>query len=159
MLARVARAQPTPPRPDAPGRDKTPTGRALATNHPTGRAGWRQTTPPDAQGALGHTAYDAGMSQSPLDAPEAPTGPSTQTAVLEREDTRTDPRLAEPGDHERFAHYVRKEKILESALSGDPVIALCGKVWVPGRDPNRSPVCPECKEIYSSLGTGGDDKD
>ena len=91
------------------------------------------------------------MSQEPLDAPEAPSEPSTQTAVLEREDTRTDHQLSEPGDHERFAHYVRKEKIMESALSGDPVVALCGKVWVPGRDPNRFPVCPTCKEIYEGL--------
>ncbi|MFL4478796.1 DUF3039 domain-containing protein [Paeniglutamicibacter sp. ORCA_105] len=63
----------------------------------------------------------------------------------------------EAGDHERFAHYVRKEKIMESALSGDPVIALCGKVWIPGRDPQKFPVCPECKEIYEGL-TGGGDK-
>ena len=34
---------------------------------------------------------------------------------------------------------------------GAPVIALCGKVWVPGRDPNRFPVCPTCKEIYQGL--------
>ena len=87
----------------------------------------------------------------PLDAPEAPTAPSTRTAVLEREDTRTDPRLSEPGDHERFAHYVRKEKIMESAMTGNPVIALCGKVWVPGRDPEKFPVCPMCKEIYEGL--------
>jgi Protein of unknown function (DUF3039) len=90
------------------------------------------------------------MSQ-PLDSPEAPGEPSTQTAVLEREDTRTDPQLSEPGDHERFAHYVRKEKIMESALSGEPVTALCGKVWVPGRDPQKFPVCPTCKEIYDGL--------
>ncbi|WP_139721893.1 DUF3039 domain-containing protein [Serinicoccus chungangensis] len=91
------------------------------------------------------------MSDQPLDAPEAPSQPSTQTAVLEREDTRVQPDLSEPGDHERFSHYVRKEKIMESALSGDPVIALCGKVWVPGRDPQRFPVCPQCKEIYEGL--------
>ncbi|GAA4961677.1 DUF3039 domain-containing protein [Kineococcus glutinatus] len=88
--------------------------------------------------------------------PDDPSSPSQQplqqpstTAVLERE-TLPDERV-EPGDHERFAHYVRKEKILESALSGEPVIALCGKVWVPGRDPNRFPVCPTCKEIYQGL--------
>jgi hypothetical protein len=98
------------------------------------------------------------MSQ-PLDAPEAPSQPSTQTAVLEREETRTDPELSEPGDHERFAHYVRKEKILESAVSGDPVIALCGKVWVPGRDPKRFPVCPACKEIYEGLRAPQDGQD
>jgi hypothetical protein len=85
-------------------------------------------------------------------APQAPDGPGTmpsRTAVLERE--LVEEQAAEPGDHERFAHYVRKEKILESAMSGEPVIALCGKVWVPGRDPNRFPVCPMCKEIYEGL--------
>ena len=40
---------------------------------------------------------------------------------------------------------------LQSAMSGKPVIALCGKVWVPGRDPNKFPVCPTCKAIYDGL--------
>ncbi|WP_432542344.1 DUF3039 domain-containing protein [Kineococcus sp. SYSU DK002] len=84
--------------------------------------------------------------------PQAPTAPS-RTAVLDREEQVQEE--ASPGDHERFAHYVKKEKIMESALSGDPVIALCGKVWVPGRDPKRFPVCPTCKEIYESLSGGG----
>jgi len=89
-------------------------------------------------------------SPSPLSSP----GEST-TAVLERELVE---QPVEPGDHERFAHYVRKEKILESALSGEPVVALCGKVWVPGRDPKKFPVCPVCKEIYDGLRPGrGDD--
>ena len=88
---------------------------------------------------------------SPLSAPEGGT-----TGVLERELVE---QPVEPGDHERFAHYVRKEKILESALTGEPVVALCGKVWVPGRDPSKFPVCPVCKEIYDGLRPGdGDDK-
>jgi hypothetical protein len=57
----------------------------------------------------------------------------------------------EPGDNERYSHYVRKEKIVESAVMGTPVIALCGKVWVPGRDPQKFPVCPTCKDIYEGL--------
>ncbi|MEY3129544.1 MAG: hypothetical protein RL405_864 [Actinomycetota bacterium] len=57
----------------------------------------------------------------------------------------------EPGDHERFAHFVKKEKIVESAVLGTPVVALCGKVWTPSRDPQKFPVCPECKEIYESM--------
>jgi len=67
--------------------------------------------------------------------------------------TLTEERVAntEAGDHERFSHYVRKEKILESAMSGEPVVALCGKVWIPNRDPSRFPVCPECKEVYEGL--------
>ncbi|SNV21824.1 Protein of uncharacterised function (DUF3039) [Dermatophilus congolensis] len=74
----------------------------------------------------------------------------TSTSTLERTQAEPDYRL-DDGDHERFAHYVRKEKITSSAVTGEPVIALCGKVWVPGRDPNRFPVCPMCKEIYEGL--------
>ena len=66
-------------------------------------------------------------------------------------DERTTPVLDE-GDHERFAHYVLKDKIVESAVTGEPVIALCGKVWVPSRDPNKFPVCPDCKAVYESIG-------
>ncbi|GAB3284038.1 DUF3039 domain-containing protein [Sinomonas notoginsengisoli] len=76
------------------------------------------------------------------------------TATIEREELREE---LEPGDRERFSHYVRKEKIMESALTGEPVIALCGKVWTPGRDPKKFPVCPTCKEIYEGLRPGGDD--
>ncbi|CAM5593032.1 hypothetical protein SMICM304S_11492 [Streptomyces microflavus] len=45
---------------------------------------------------------------------------------------------------------------MASALEGTPVVVLCGKVWVPGRDPKKYPVCPMCKEIYESMGVGGD---
>lgn len=83
------------------------------------------------------------------DDPSDPRGPGgSATSVLERAEQAQE---TEPGDHERFAHYVRKEKIMQSALSGRPVIALCGKVWVPGRDPQKFPVCPVCKEVYDGL--------
>ena len=99
---------------------------------------------------------DPGIPQPEL-SPVAPVGPGT--TVLERELDTTPRTQDSDGDHDRFAHYVRKEKILESALSGDAVIALCGKVWVPGRDPNRYPVCPTCKEIFGGLTPGGDGDD
>ena len=70
------------------------------------------------------------------------------TSVLEREEQLL---TLDEGDHERSSHFVQKEKILESAVTGAPVIALCGKVWTPGRDPEKFPVCPTCKEIYESL--------
>lgn len=74
------------------------------------------------------------------------------TDVLDRElEELLEKEQIEDGDHERFAHYVQKDKILESALTGKPVIALCGKVWVPGRDPEKFPVCPDCKKIYDKL--------
>jgi hypothetical protein len=80
---------------------------------------------------------------SPLSTPD-----TSGTALLERELVE---QPVEPGDHERFAHYVRKEKILESAVTGVPAVALCGKVWIPSRDPSKFPVCPTCKEIYAGL--------
>ena len=58
------------------------------------------------------------------------------------------------GDHDRFAHYVLKDKIVESAVTGTPVVALCGKIWVPNRDPSKYPMCPECKRLYD-LGPEG----
>lgn len=65
----------------------------------------------------------------------------------------------EPGDHERYAHYVKKERIVESAVLGNAVTALCGKVWVPSRDPQKFPVCPTCKDIYENMPEGPDDSE
>lgn len=67
-------------------------------------------------------------------------------------DTRKDEKVVlDEGDHEKFSHYVKKDKIVESAVMGSAVVALCGKVWVPSRDPQKFPVCPRCKEIYEAL--------
>ncbi len=85
--------------------------------------------------------------------------------TTERTDTITDPVVSpsEPGDHDRYAHYVPKGKLTEALVMGTPVTALCGKIWVPSRDPERYPICPECKEIKAALdglrsgGPGGAD--
>ena len=61
-------------------------------------------------------------------------------------DLRTD-----SGDHERFAHYAEKNEIMEAMINGTPIVALCGKIWVPSRDPKKFPICPTCKEIYDAL--------
>lgn len=81
-------------------------------------------------------------------APEEPAG-GTATIAEERVDLRVD-----EGDHERFSHYAPKEKITEAMVMGTPVTALCGKVWVPSRDPKRYPVCPTCKDIYDRIPPG-----
>jgi hypothetical protein len=78
------------------------------------------------------------------------------------------PRLSDPeldGDHERMSHIVlegfKPEKgdyisagptVVEGMVNGTAVKALCGKIWVPGRNPKRYPVCPTCKEIAESKG-------
>jgi hypothetical protein len=76
----------------------------------------------------------------------------------------TDPLL--DGDHERMAHIVLEgfhpddgedfvsvgPSVVEGIVNGTPVRALCGKVWVPGRDPKKYPLCPTCKEIAEAQG-------
>jgi len=62
-----------------------------------------------------------------------------------------DPQLDDGGDDDRYSHYVRKEDITRSAVDGVPVKALCGKKWLPGRDPEKFPVCPVCKDMMEML--------
>lgn len=86
----------------------------------------------------------------PAHASSVEPGGGTSTLDRELEELIREEQLEE-GDHDLFSHYVRKEKILESAVTGKPVRALCGKVWVPGRDPEKFPICPDCKKIYEQL--------
>jgi hypothetical protein len=67
------------------------------------------------------------------------------------------------GDHDRFTHIVvqadptdvgwrARDVVAESIVEGTPCRALCGKVWVPSRDPHRYPICPGCRDIAESYG-------
>lgn len=71
--------------------------------------------------------------------------------VLERPEEETKLDDGGNGDADRFAHYVSRDRIAESKMTGRPVVALCGKVWVPKRDPTHYPVCPDCKRIYDEM--------
>ena len=71
---------------------------------------------------------------------------ATDTDLLTRPEFEED-----DGGHDRFSHYVKKEKIVESAVTGKTVKALCGKKWIPSRDPQKYPICPACKEIHDGL--------
>lgn len=72
-------------------------------------------------------------------------------------DTSLDTQLSYgDGDHERFAHYVEKGEAMRSMVEGTPVVALCGKKWIPSRDPEKFPLCPTCKELYGTLGSDSD---
>ncbi len=93
---------------------------------------------------------------------------ATDPATLER--TAATPATSEgevEGDHERMSHIVLEgyhpdEKpdefvslgpsVVEGIVNGTPVRALCGKTWVPNRDPKRYPLCPTCKEIAERMG-------
>ena len=70
------------------------------------------------------------------------------TDTLIYEDTTLD---TTNGGHDLFSHYVRKEEATRAAVTGEPCVALCGKMWVPSRNPDGLTVCPECKDIYSKM--------
>jgi hypothetical protein len=74
------------------------------------------------------------------------------STVMDRElQELLDDELTDDADHDKFSHYVKKEKIVESAVTGKPVRALCGKKWTPNSNPERFPVCPTCQEIYEQM--------
>ena len=74
------------------------------------------------------------------------------TDVMDRElEKLLNGEMTEDGDHDRFSHYTPKDKIVQSAVTGKPIRALCGKLWVPTRDPEKFPVCPECKDVYEKM--------
>lgn len=89
-------------------------------------------------------------------------GGNETTGTLE---STTTEELVEEGDHERMAHIVLEgfrpsedefvpagPSVAEGIINGTPVQALCGKKWVPNRDPRRYPLCPTCKEIAAQMG-------
>ena len=75
---------------------------------------------------------------------------STDTDTRELEDTSVEHDL-EPGDHERFAHIIRKRTSCGATCRASPSWRLCGKKWVPSRDPQKFPVCPTCQEVLAAL--------
>lgn len=75
-----------------------------------------------------------------------------QTDTIER--TETDESVDDGTDDgtPKFFHYVKKNKIAESAVMGTHVVALCGEVFPVTRSAKPgSPVCPDCKKIFEQL--------
>lgn len=48
-------------------------------------------------------------------------------------------------------HVVRKADIARGYVEGVPVKAVCGRVFVPSRDPMTLPACPPCIRIRGQL--------
>jgi hypothetical protein len=73
-------------------------------------------------------------------------------------DTLIKPEVGDPAlqnEDPHYAHIVEGNQALggetvnallfRSAVEGTPIRALCGKVWVPSRDPLQLPLCEGCK--------------
>ena len=81
----------------------------------------------------------------------------TLTPTVTPDDVTT-PVDVDQGEHEMNSHIINTPKgvsaeaiILEARVSGIPIRALCGKMWVPQRDPGKFPVCPTCIERFEAL--------
>ena len=78
-------------------------------------------------------------------------GVSTDTLV--RPDETTDE--STDTDIPKYFHYVKKDRIAESAVMGTHVVALCGEVFPVTRSAKPgSPVCPDCKRVYDQMKKG-----
>jgi hypothetical protein len=69
------------------------------------------------------------------------------TDLLEKPDVDS----TETDEGEPFAHYAESASVTEGYIMGTPVIALCGKIFVPSRNPEKLRVCPACKELAEAL--------
>ncbi len=62
------------------------------------------------------------------------------------------PDLSDSDTDDVVFHYVDKTKMVESAVLGTMVTALCGVTFPVTRQPKPgSPVCGTCKELYETL--------
>ena len=77
------------------------------------------------------------------------------TETLTKPDTTPEATDSTDDDTPKMFHYVRKNKIAESAVMGTHVVALCGEVFPVTKSAKPgSPVCPDCEKIYQGLRSG-----
>jgi hypothetical protein len=50
-----------------------------------------------------------------------------------------------------FAHIAEAAILTEAYVNGTAIMALCGYIFVPHRDPEKYPVCKECKDTLDAL--------
>ena len=68
---------------------------------------------------------------------------STSTQTLERPETRD--QTGTDDDTPKFFHYVKKNQIVDSAVSGKMIVALCGEKFPVRKQAKAgSPLCTPC---------------
>lgn len=65
--------------------------------------------------------------------------------------TELEEKLDQDNKGPEVAHYAEKTSVTEGYVLGSPVIAICGQVFVPSRDPENLPICQECSEIIREI--------
>ena len=67
--------------------------------------------------------------------------------TLERETVDVDTGNAEPP----VAHIADAAKVTEAYVMGMAIEAICGKVFIPSKNPDGLEICGDCKEIADAL--------
>jgi len=62
--------------------------------------------------------------------------------------------LTEGDEQPDAAHIVTQQDLIESQITGKAIRALCGKLWVPKRNPDDYPMCQACVEVLNRSGSG-----
>lgn len=57
----------------------------------------------------------------------------------------------ESEDNNELAHYAEAASVTEGYVMGTPVQALCGKIFIPSKNPERLKICPICKDIVDEV--------
>jgi hypothetical protein len=73
----------------------------------------------------------------------------TDPTTLRRPETRT-----RQDESDEYAHIVMKDDQMRGYVAGEPIQALCGKVFVPSKDYQGLPVCGACVEERDRLLAG-----
>lgn len=75
--------------------------------------------------------------------------PDSDSTTLQQPEVRTS-----QGDSDEVAHIVMKDDQMRGYVAGQPIKALCGKVWVPTRDYSGLPVCEQCTAARDRIVSG-----
>lgn len=59
--------------------------------------------------------------------------------------------LISEDDEPEVSHIVRKEDQMIGYMAGRPIVALCGVIFIPTRDPEKFPVCQKCQARLKEL--------
>jgi hypothetical protein len=72
------------------------------------------------------------------------------TQVLDLVETNLD-QDTDSENNDELAHYAEAASVTEGYIMGTPVEALCGKIFIPSKNPERLKLCPICKEIADAV--------
>ncbi len=75
--------------------------------------------------------------------------PDSDSKTLHQPEVRTS-----QGDSDEVAHIVMKNDQMRGYVAGEPIKALCGKVWVPTRDYAGLPLCERCSAARDRIVSG-----